>query len=277
MARGCRWQEREAYRSRHRRRHRHAPLRFPQEMSELPPFPVWMTQKVKALQDIGEDVAQDIQQYAQPPERFAVTYKRMYAFGQHFRVRSAESGLVTCDSCVLATFSQQLRWGLCNGRLFERVDEYVGYIDEILELDYRNHCTTVFVCDWVRPTTDARSPNMKRDEYGFLMANFNHMDGRVHSNSFAFPMHCQQVFFSEDPYRPGWKIVCRVDVRGRRRPLPQGGSGGAMLDIGDDMHFVGLQPEVHEEEPLRESVRQEGVYVNAVLEGRLEEELLQQE
>ena len=25
--------------------------------------------------------------------------------------------------------------------------EYVGYIDEILDLDYRNHCTTIFVYD----------------------------------------------------------------------------------------------------------------------------------
>ena len=61
-----------------------------------------------------------------------MTHKQMHAFGQHFRVRSAESGLVTCDSCVFGTFSQQLRWGLWNGQLLEPVDEYVGYIDEIL-------------------------------------------------------------------------------------------------------------------------------------------------
>jgi hypothetical protein len=37
--------------------------------------------------------------------------------------------------------------------------------------------------------------------------------------SFAFPIHCQQVFFSDDPTREGWKVVCCTDVRGCRGDL----------------------------------------------------------
>jgi len=58
----------------------------------------------------------------------------------------------------------------------------------------------VIVCDWIRATHDARSPNIVRDQYGFTLANFNHMDGRVYADSFAFPLHCEQVFFSDDPH-----------------------------------------------------------------------------
>ena len=123
----------------------------------------------------------------------------MYAFGIHFFFRRAEMGLVTRDSGVIASLTCQLRWG----QSIERSDDYVGYIEEILELDYRNHCVTILVCDWVRATKDARYPNIQRDQYGFTMANFNRMDGRIHADSFAFPLHCQQVFFSNDLQRPG--------------------------------------------------------------------------
>ena len=140
----------------------------------------------------------------------------MYAFGMHLRVRRAETALVTWDSCVVASFICQLRWGLCNGRPIERTHDYVGYIEEILELDYRNHCTTVFVCDWVRGSTSSHFPHVERDRYGFAIANFNHMDGKVHADSFAFPMHYQQVFFADDPQKPGWKVICCTNVRGRR-------------------------------------------------------------
>ena len=128
----------------------------------------------------------------------------------------------------------------------------MGYIEEILELDYRNHCTTVLVCDWVQPSHDPRTSNIQRDRYGFTIANFNRMDGKVHSNSFAFPLHCQQVFFSNDPTRPGWKIVCRTDVRGRRGRLEFNQSVPAVIEVGNDGQFEGLQPRVEDVEPMRE-------------------------
>ena len=34
--------------------------------------------------------------------------------------------------------------------------------------------------------------------------------------SFAFPVHCAQVFFSDVEDSPGWKVVLRTEVRGRR-------------------------------------------------------------
>jgi len=71
----------------------------------------------------------------------------------------------------------------------------VGYIEEILELDYQNHCMTILLCDWVRASRNHRDPNIIQDKYGFSIAHFNHMDGKVHGDSFAFPLHYQQVFF----------------------------------------------------------------------------------
>ena len=34
--------------------------------------------------------------------------------------------------------------------------------------------------------------------------------------SLAFPINCDQIFFSDAEDEPGWKVVLRTEVRGRR-------------------------------------------------------------
>jgi len=217
----------------------------------MPPFVDWFRARVRDAVNAGAEMDADVVQYSEPPERYATSHRQMYCFGMHFRVRSAEASLVTRDSCVIASFTQEHRWGIHNGSPIESTTDYVGYIEEILELDYRNHCTTVLVCDWVRTSRDARSPNIVRDKYGFTLANFNHMDGTVHCDSFAFPLHCQQVFFSDDPHRRGWKVVCKTDVRGRRGEPHFAHSTSTVFNVGNDGDFVGLSPPTVEVEPMR--------------------------
>lgn len=98
------------------------------------------------------------------------------------------------------------------------------------------------------------------------------MDGTVHSNSFAFPLHCQQVFLSNDPTRPGWKIVCRTEVRGRRGQLQINQSTPNIIDVGHDGDFLGLQPRVEDVEPIREPADDDGVYIQAGLDHRGQED-----
>jgi len=95
-------------------------------------------------------------QYSEPLEHTATANRQMHYFGMHFRVQSSEAVLVTRDSCVVASFTHQLRWGLSDGRPTESTDDYVVYIEEILELDYKNHCTIVLVCDWICASRDAK-------------------------------------------------------------------------------------------------------------------------
>ena len=157
----------------------------------LPPFVDWLKVRVQHVQRADEVLQDNVVQYSCPPERYATSHREMHAFRMHLRVRSSKCKLVTRDSCVAATFTEQLRWGICNGRLIERTTEHVGYIQEILELDYQNHYTTVLLCKWIRAARDARFPSIERDRYGFSVANFKHMDNRAHPNSFAFSLHCQ--------------------------------------------------------------------------------------
>ena len=54
---------------------------------------------------------------------------------------------------------------------------------------------------------------MKRDQYGFTLVNIEKMMD-FSAQSFAFPLHVQQVFFSEDLKMLGWKVVLRKEPRG---------------------------------------------------------------
>lgn len=56
---------------------------------------------------------------------------------------------------------------------------------------------------------------VKKDEWGFTMANFNSLSTFCYE-SFAFPKNCDQVFFSDDEDERGWKVVLRTEVKGRR-------------------------------------------------------------
>lgn len=135
-ARGQRWEERAAYERQFHRRHPTTAIRYPIHLFDLPRFATWVSARVSDLQDAGEHVHPDVIQYGQPLEQYVVSHRRMHAFGRHFRVWSAEGGLVIRDSSMVASFTWQLRWGLNNGPPIERIDDYVGYIEEILELDY---------------------------------------------------------------------------------------------------------------------------------------------
>jgi hypothetical protein len=71
----------------------------------------------------------------------------MYAFGNHLLVESAEHHLAIANLGVIATFEQE-----CCSHSNDRnpvvvLIEYVGWIEEILELDYWRFQIVVLLCD----------------------------------------------------------------------------------------------------------------------------------
>ena len=83
---------------------------------------------------------------ARGPLPIATTYKAMYAY----RVLSVKSSLKTTNSGVAATFKQVCKNGIRNANQMNADVEYVGHIEEILELNYRHHCLVVLVCDFIK-------------------------------------------------------------------------------------------------------------------------------
>jgi len=167
----------------------------------------------------------------------------MYSYGYHFRVKSAEGNAIsTCDSGVAAIFRRPCRSGRRDLNLVDANLEYIGQIMEIVELDYVRHCTVVLVCEWVKANYRGRNATVKKDEWGFTMANFNQLVPYGYE-SFAFPYHCEQVFFSDEEDSPGWRVVLRTEVRGRRIDNENEDEEEAvMFAMGEDVDFEGLRP-----------------------------------
>jgi hypothetical protein len=188
---------------------------YPPELKAYPPFSEWLLHEVSLAEDRGEIVPPDVLESSRLPQRRATAYRAMWAHGMHFRVRSSEEQRVTADSGVAATFERH-EPNAAEGCVMKT--EFVGNVEEILELDYQNHCVVVLLCNWVKANYNRPSPTIIRDDLGFTVANFNNMM-ELGKESFAFPIHCQQVFFSDDPTREGWKVVCCTDVRGCRGDL----------------------------------------------------------
>ena len=104
-----------------------------------------------------------------PPLRDAKSYWSMCTYGNHFCIRAAEMDLTTCDSGVAATFSQSCCASIRDRNMKIADLEYIGWIDEILGIDYGNFKIILLYCTWVQVTTIGAKATMKQDEYGFTL------------------------------------------------------------------------------------------------------------
>jgi hypothetical protein len=187
---------------------------------------------VVATERHSEEVAEAMQSNDKPtedvyeafhlPERVATGYRAMYVHGMHLRIRDAEIDKVTCESRVAAAVWKRKRSR--DSDTMDDVDsaEYVGWGEEILELNYCCHCCIV-LCSWIPRALGIRNAKVEKDKYGFLLENFI-KTMHVEMKSFVFPTQCQQVFFSNadnlNAERGGnWKVICSTEVRGKRGNL----------------------------------------------------------
>jgi hypothetical protein len=147
-------------------------LQYPDELRPLPPYKNWILPTISKTINDGENIEEEVIQLSIPPTMKATAYRSTYAYGNHIRVKSAETNLVTMDSGVATIFGTPCR---SNVNPIEAEVESVGYVEEILELNYGTTCVIVLLCNWVRANHRGAGATMKRDEYGFTLVNFNHM------------------------------------------------------------------------------------------------------
>ena len=183
--------DRDVYRRQQRQRGKRTRFAYPTDLQILPDFAEWVFEEVRRQEQCGVEVDADVVSMSRGPLELAAAYRSMYAFGNHFRVISAEQSLQTADSGVAATFRQMCRNGIRDGRQVQADVEYVGHIEEILELDYRRYCVVVLVCDFVKANYVGENATIVKDKWRFTLANYDRRPGVICRDSFAFPKHCQ--------------------------------------------------------------------------------------
>lgn len=226
---------------------RQSAVQYPEHCHNLPNFAEWLKQEVQGRRSEPRRLSVDVQEALKLPEIIATAYRAMYAHGMHLRVQSAEEEKVTSDSGVAASVLCMNNGRLSNNEGKWQTVEYVGWIQEIIELDYRSHCCVVLVCSWIPAKLGASNANVIRDRYGFTVANFANILP-LGPNSFAFLTQCQQVFYSDDIVRRNshggdWKVVCGTDVRGRHGDSKVLKPDLEILATGRDSKFEGLRIE----------------------------------
>jgi hypothetical protein len=90
------------------------------------PFRQWLPIAVEEDINVGKDVHDDVKALLMPPSHDAKSYRSMFAYGNHIRVRSTEMELKTCDSGVAATFTQSCRASTRDLNVRTANLEYIG-------------------------------------------------------------------------------------------------------------------------------------------------------
>jgi len=92
---------------------------------------------------------------------------------------------------IAAIFRQVCRNRIHNIHQVNADVKYIGHIKEIMELNYRNHCIVVLVCDFVKANYIGENAMIKKDKWSFTSANYERRPRVVRCDSFAFSKHCE--------------------------------------------------------------------------------------
>jgi len=91
-------------------------------------------------------------------------------------------------------------------------------------------------------------------------------------DSLVFPVHCQQVFFSDDEDEPGLKVVLRTEVRGHRVDVRmEEEEEPPMFAMGQDSNFEGLQVPVEDPETYPNAIQGRDIQMNEFFNRYVEE------
>jgi hypothetical protein len=74
--------------------------------------------------------------------------------------------------------------------------EYVGNVQEILEVNYKSLYVIILVCTWAKANYRGPLATTKKDKWGFTLANFNSMVP-FGPEAFVLPTHVDQVFYCD--------------------------------------------------------------------------------
>ena len=216
------------------RRAEYPPIARNEQFSEW--FPIAVQRDVAA----GTEVHEDILGLVLPPSCEAKSYHSMYAFVNHICVRGAEVDLSTCDNGVAATFLQSCRSNKKDKNHRLANVEYVGWVEEIIGADYGKFELLLLYCKWVQTTWIGPRATIKKDEYGFTLVNIDRIIP-YSTDSFAFSLHAQHVFFVDDVAHPGWKVVLYKEARSVRvTSMAEGKPILHCLSLRDDVVTHGL-------------------------------------
>ena len=139
----------------------------------------------------------------------------MWAYGQPFWVEHVDKHLAMFDCCIMASFKQQSHASARDLNLLDGELDYVGKIQDILEVNLRSFRIIVFHVQWFQVIQRGANRTVRKDPNGFYAIDSSKLL-RKNEEPFALPQHCEQIFFHPDILDGKWLYVVHVTPRGRR-------------------------------------------------------------
>lgn len=211
-------------------------IEYPPELAAVPEYALWLQSRIRRDLAEGRLVDDMANVLAFPPDARILTFRSCMAFGYHFRAAESDTaeGFKTYDSGIALTCNQACRSSRADGNIVEATLSYVGVLREILQLMYQQTPVILFRGSWVPPNERGHA-TLKRDKYGFWMANFRRRQ-RATQEPYVFPAQVKQVFFADDPVEDGWKVVLQSNCRGARSmdPTSDGILGAEAVNVNLD-------------------------------------------
>ena len=191
-------------------------IEYPPELAAVPEYSQWLQSRIRGEIAEGRPVDDMAAVLAFPPDAHILTFRSCTAFGYHYRAAETDTaeGFKTYDSGIALTCKQACRSSRADGNVVEATLSYVGVLREIMQLMYQQTPIILFRGSWVPPNEHGNA-TVKRDRYGFWMANFRRRQ-RANQEPYVFPAQVKQVFFSDDPVEDGWKVVLQSNCRSAR-------------------------------------------------------------
>jgi hypothetical protein len=185
-------------------------------LDTFPSLAIWMREAVRDVERRGEELGDaDMKKLSVPPKLVTKLYSRMQAYGNHYRCDDGSSaGMVSYDCGVASILRTQ---GSTTEGVMGQI-HYVGVLKHIRVMDYGKAITPIILmeCEWVRHgVDDLGEATYKRDEAGFLLANFSCMLEHP-DDPFVLPSQVQQVFYADAESSGPWRVVLNSEARSRR-------------------------------------------------------------
>lgn len=152
----------------------------------------------------------DICALAEGPNNEAKRYKRYAMNGCRFHVKSVDTGSTYQNSGIFVQAGSNCYATANDRQPRDDMLDYYGVLTDIIELDYHNgRKVLLFEGNWIDSRTYSRG--LKKDEFGFILVNFNYL--LPPSDTFIFATQAQQVFYVKDPIEPDWEVVVKAKPR----------------------------------------------------------------
>jgi hypothetical protein len=114
----------------------------------------------------------------------------MWAYGRHYRVESVDVKRRSFDCGIMVDFKQSSRASSKDKNIIEGNLQYVGKIQEIIELDYRSFKCCIFKCRWY----EAFERTQRHDTHSGLFSIDSSRFLPEDKEPYVLPIHCEQVF-----------------------------------------------------------------------------------